>query len=104
MKEKTSKVTDSLILGEVAQGKELSIRNNEDITDAEIIEDDDKFWAEENHPNFIESNTSAISLEELTTKNIIPTFSDNTLTISHQNFIGAVTKVAEQVFLSLIHI
>ena len=98
MKEKTSKVTDSLILGEVAQGKELSIRNNEDITDAEIIEDDDKFWAEENHPNFIESNTSAISLEELTTKNIIPTFSDNTLTISHQNFIGAVTKVAEQVF------
>ena len=55
MKEKTSKVTDSLILGEVAQGKELSIRNNEDITDAEIIEDDDKFWAEENHPNFIES-------------------------------------------------
>lgn len=98
MKEKTSKVTDSLIMGEVASEKELSIRNNEDITDAEIIEDDDKFWAEENHPNFIESNTSAISLEELTTKNIIPTFSDNTLTISHQNFIGAVTKVAEQVF------
>lgn len=98
MKEKTSKVTDSLIMGEVASEKELSIRNNEDITDAEIIEDDDKFWAEENHPNFIESNTSAILLEELTTKNIIPTFSDNTLTISHQNFIGAVTKVAEQVF------
>ena len=98
MKERTSKAMDSVILEEVAQGKELSIRNNEDITDAEIIEDDDKFWAEENHPNFIESNTSAISLEELTTKNIIPTFSDNTLTISHQNFIGAVTKVAEQVF------
>ena len=40
MKEKTSKVTDSLIMGEVASEKELSIRNNEDITDAEIIEDD----------------------------------------------------------------
>ena len=52
----------------------------------------------ENHPNFIESNTQAITLEELTSKNIIPTFGDNTLTISHQNFIGAVTKVAEQVF------
>ena len=51
-----------------------------------------------NHPNFIESNTSAITLEELTNKNIIPTFCDNTLTISHQNFIGAVSKVAEQVF------
>ena len=51
-----------------------------------------------NHPNFIESNTQAISLEELTEKNIIPTFSDNSLTISHQNFIGAVTKVASNVF------
>ena len=40
----------------------------------------------------------AISLEELTEKNIIPTFSDNSLTISHQNFIGAVTKVASNVF------
>ena len=64
--------------------------------EAEVIneEDLDNF----NHPNFIESNTQAITLEELTTKNIIPTFSDNSLTISHQNFIGAVTKVAEQVF------
>lgn len=50
------------------------------------------------HPNFIESNTSGITLEELTTKNIIPTFCDSTLTISHQNFIGAVTGAAEQVF------
>ena len=48
---------------------------------------------EERHPNFIESNTQAITLEDLTEKNIIPTFSDNSLTISHQNFIGAVTKV-----------
>ena len=51
-----------------------------------------------NHPNFIESNTQEISLEELTERNIIPTFSDNSLTISHQNFIGAVTKVASNVF------
>ena len=50
------------------------------------------------HPNFIESNTQAISLEELTERNIIPTFSDNSLTISHQNFISAVTKVAGNVF------
>ena len=28
-----------------------------------------------NHPNFIESNTQAISLEELTEKNIIPNVS-----------------------------
>ena len=63
----------------------------------EFIEAEEVF-DDENHPNFIESNTQAITLEELTSKNIIPTFGDNTLTISHQSFIGAVTKVAEQVF------
>ena len=74
----------------------LSI-NDQDIVEAEVINDEE--WDEnDNPPNFIESNTHAITLEELTTKNIIPTFSDNSLTISHQNFIGAVTKVAEQVF------
>lgn len=66
-----------------------------EIIEAEVIEEED--WGD-NHPNFIESNTQAITLEELTTKNVIPTFSDNTLTISHQNFIGAVCKMAEQVF------
>ena len=58
----------------------------------------EEIFENENHPHFIESNTQAITLEELTSKNIIPTFGDNTLTISHQSFIGAVTKVAEQVF------
>ena len=60
--------------------------------------DAEEVFDNENHPNFIESNTQAITLEELTSKNIIPTFGDNTLTISHQSFIGAVIKVAEQVF------
>ena len=60
--------------------------------------DAEEVFDNENHPNFIESNTQAISLEDLTSKNIIPTFGDNTLTISHQSFIGAVTRVAEQVF------
>lgn len=50
------------------------------------------------HPNFIESNTQAISLEDLTTKCIVPTFSDNTLTISHQNFIACVAKAAGAVY------
>lgn len=63
-------------------------------TGNELIKSDEKG----NHPNFIESNTSAITLEELTDKNIIPTLCDNTLTISHQNLIAAVSKVAEQVF------
>ena len=56
-----------------------------EIIEAEVIEEEE--WGD-NHPNFIESNTQAITLEELTTKNVIPTFCDNALTISHQNFIG----------------
>ena len=53
---------------------------------------------ETEHPNFIESNTQAITIEELATKCIVPTFSDNTLTIAHQNAIAAVYKAAEEVF------
>lgn len=52
----------------------------------------------EAHPNFIESNTSAISLEELSEKCIIPTFCNNELTISHQNFIYSVVAAAQKVF------
>ena len=40
--------------------------------------DAEEVFDNENHPNFIESNTQAITLEELTSKNIIPTFGDNT--------------------------
>lgn len=36
-----------------------------------------------NHPNFIESNTQVITLAELIENNIIPTISDNSLTILH---------------------
>lgn len=50
------------------------------------------------HPNFIESNTQAITLQDLTTKCIVPTFSDNSLTISHQSFIACVAKAAVDVY------
>ena len=50
------------------------------------------------HPNFIESNTQAITIEELATRCIVPTFSDSSLTIAHQNAIAAVYKAAEDVF------
>jgi hypothetical protein len=52
----------------------------------------------ERHPNFIEGPSSAISLEALCTTNIIPTFADNTMTLSHQNFIETVRKSAEVIF------
>ena len=53
---------------------------------------------ENKHPNFIESNTQAITLGEIADRCIVPTFSDNTLTISHQDFCMAVYNAAEEVF------
>ena len=61
-------------------------------------EPEEEISGEEQHPNFIESNTHAISIEDLATKCIVPTFSDNSLTIAHQNAIAAVYKAAEDVF------
>lgn len=52
----------------------------------------------EHHPNFIEGPSHEISMEELSFHNIIPTFSDNSLTISHQKFIETTRKAAEVIF------
>ena len=41
----------------------------DDIEDAVVLDDIDP----DNHPNFIESNTSAVTFEELTEKCIVPT-------------------------------
>lgn len=81
--------------GTITSDITLGLEKSDDIIEAEVIEEED--WGD-NHPNFIESNTQAITLEELQTKNVIPTFVDGTLTLSHQNFIGAVRSVAEKVF------
>ena len=94
MKKEQQTMVVSPMAGEITSEKTLGI-NDKDIIEAEVIEDED--WGDK-HPNFIESNTQAITLEELTNKNIIPTFCDNTLTISHQNFIGSVVEVAKKVF------
>ena len=92
--EKIKTIAIEPISGKVVSDLTLGIEDTE-VEEAEVIDDEE--WGD-NHPNFIESNTSAITLEELTTQNIIPTFSDNTLTLSHQNFIGAVIRAAESVF------
>lgn len=52
----------------------------------------------EQHPNFIEGPTHEISMDELTFKNIIPSFGDSSLTISHQKFIETTRKAAEVLF------
>ena len=66
-----------------------------------IITPQDPDWdvaTQEKHPNFIEGPSSAITMAELTTKNIIPTFCDNTLSVPHQSFIEISRKAAEVVY------
>ena len=82
MKEMTIVPITGQVISETTMGLDVPYIDAEEVFD------------NENHPNFIESNTQAITLEELTSKNIIPTFGDNTLTISHLSFIGAVTIAA----------
>ena len=44
--------------------------------------------------NFLEANTSAISIEELTVNCVVPTWANQELTISHQDFINTVHDAA----------
>ncbi len=48
--------------------------------------------------NFLEANTSAISIEELTLNCVVPTWANQELTVSHQDFINTVHDAACNVF------
>lgn len=48
--------------------------------------------------NFLEANTSEISIEELTTQCVVPTWANQELTISHQDFIHTVHEAAQTMF------
>lgn len=67
-----------------------------DVEETVVLEDASE--APENHSHFIESNTQPITLEELSTKSIVPTFADGTLTTAHQSFIESVLEAGQTVF------
>lgn len=48
--------------------------------------------------NFLEANTSAITLDELTHQCVVPTWANQELTISHQDFINTVHDAACNLF------
>ena len=54
--------------------------------------------AEISSVNFLEANTNSISLEELTEQCVVPTWANQELTISHQDFINTVHDAALNVF------
>ncbi len=66
----------------------------DDVEEAVILEETTE--APESH--FIESNTQPITLEELSEKNIVPTFGDGTVSTSHQSFIESVLEAGRTVF------
>ena len=47
------------------------------------------------HVNFLDANTNQISMEELRTQCVVPTWANQELTISHQDFIEAVHDAAK---------
>ena len=48
--------------------------------------------------NFLEANTNAITLEELAEQCVVPTWANQELTISHQDFIQTVHDAACNIF------
>ncbi len=44
--------------------------------------------------NFLEANTDAITMDELTNKCVVPTWANQELTIAHQDFISCVHDAA----------
>ena len=64
------------------------------VEDAVIVSEEEQ----EEHPNFIESNTSGITLEELEWNCIVPWFGFILLSISDQKFIHQVEDAARMYF------
>lgn len=67
-----------------------------EFVEAEIIKDDED-W-KDTTPAFIESNSQAITLEELETKCIVPCFATNELTLSHQEIAKNLYSAAALVY------
>lgn len=65
------------------------VNNNQFISEDEIVT---------NNSNFIEANTKCVSLYHIKKECIVPVYSDNSLSISHANFIEATMDVVNSVF------
>lgn len=77
---------------------EMNVVHRNFVEDAVILSEIEATEDEREHPNFIESNTSGITLKALENQCIVPSFGDNQLTISHQTFIHRIEEAARQSF------
>ena len=94
MKKKEQTIVTEPIEGQVTSEKTFNLEDHA-VTEAEAT----KEWDEsKTHPNFIESNTQAISFKELSENCIVPTFADNSLSVPTQSFIESVIEAGKSVF------
>ena len=70
-------------------------RNDFEFADYEEITNDVEQPATKSYVSFLEANTNAISMDELKTLCVVPTWANQELTISHQDFIEAVHDAAQ---------
>ncbi len=83
-------MTDLILMPNVAQRRE-TLNLGEFAEEAIIIQDEPKA---QSGVSFLEANTDAITMDELTNKCVVPTWANQELTIAHQDFISCVHDAA----------
>jgi len=69
-----------------------------DFSDAEIIEPIVEVPKVAQNVSFLDANTNAITMEELTNSCVVPTWGNQELTISHQDFVSCVYGAAKDYY------
>lgn len=73
-------------------------RSRFDFADAEVVEPIAEVNTKQSSVSFLDANTNAITLEELSVSCVVPTWGNQELTISHQDFISCVHDAASDFY------
>ena len=73
-------------------------RSRFDFADAEVVEPIAEVNTKQSSVSFLDANTNAVTLEELSNSCVVPTWCNQELTISHQDFISCVHNAASDFY------
>lgn len=73
-------------------------RSRFDFADAEVVEPIAEVNTKQSPVSFLDANTNAVTLEELSNSCVVPTWGNQELTISHQDFISCVHEAASDFY------
>lgn len=73
-------------------------RSHFDFADAEVVEPIAEVNTKQSSVSFLDANTNAITLQELSSSCVVPTWGNQELTISHQDFISCVHDAASDFY------